>query len=111
MTPVRLAESPPVAGPDPIRPIWMFTAMPARLLRRGVSRDVAVGLLCLATVIGLAYSNVIFLGETLVATSNYTPIDDRLKGAGYENWHDEGATWWQWEPAGQFFGRAYRQGR
>jgi hypothetical protein len=74
-------------------------------------RDVTAGVLCLAAVITVAYANIIFRGETLVATSNYSPIDDRLAGASYENWHDQGGVWWQWEPAGQFFGRYYRQGR
>jgi hypothetical protein len=74
-------------------------------------RAVAVGLLCLIAVITVAYANIIFLGETLVATTNYNPIDNRNSGLGYENWHDQGAVWWQWEPAGEFFSRAYRQGR
>jgi hypothetical protein len=78
--------------------------------RRAV-REAAVGLLCLIAVITAAYANIIFLGETLVATSNHNPIDDRLAGARYQNWHDQGGLWWQWEPAGQFFSRAYRQGR
>jgi hypothetical protein len=99
MTPVSLAEPGATAASDPIWP------------RGRASRDVATGLLCLALAIGLGYSNIIFLGESLVATSNYNPMDDRLAGAGYENWHDQGGEWWQWEPAAQFFSRAFREGK
>src|SRR5262245_29909712 len=86
------------------------TTAPQAARQRGV-RELAAGILCLAALIAIAYPNIIVGGETLVATSNYNPIDDRLSGAGYENWHDQGGVWWQWEPAGQFFGRYYRRGK
>jgi Bacterial membrane protein YfhO len=66
-----------------------------------------------------AYGNIILRGQTLVASSNYHPFDYRFnhldtggaKAPAFLNWHDLGATWWQWEPAGKFFSRAFRAGR
>jgi hypothetical protein len=66
----------------------------------------------------LAYGNIVFGRETLVATGNFHPFDDRIdrspshgrRGYPYWNWHDQGASWWQWDPAGEFFKRAYRKG-
>src|SRR4030095_3847375 len=78
--------------------------------RRSLRSDLALGLACLATVVALVNANVIFRGESLVATANFNPFDDRWPGANYHNWHDQGAAWWQWEPAAQFFSRAYRAG-
>jgi hypothetical protein len=69
-----------------------------------------VSVLCLAALVTLVYGNVLFAGHTLVATANFSPIDDRWPGRNHRNWHDQGAVWWQWEPAGQFFGHAYRNG-
>ena len=59
-------------------------------------RDVTAGVLCLVGVIPLADPNIIFRGETLVANSNFNPIDDQLAGAGYQNWHDQGGVWGRW---------------
>lgn len=78
--------------------------------RRSLRSSLAIGLTCLAVVVVLVNANIIFMGETLVATANFSPIDDRWPGRNHRNWHDQGAVWWQWEPAGQFFGRAYRAG-
>lgn len=72
----------------------------------------------LGMVVLLAYPNVILRGESLVATANYSPIDDGLaqlrpgtvRGPAFLNWHDQGGVWWQWEPAAQFFGAAFRRG-
>ncbi len=58
-----------------------------------------------------------FGGETLVASANYHPFDyrfDRIRpgtttGPAFLNWYDVGAVWWQWEPAAQFFRKAYRR--
>jgi len=77
-----------------------------------------LALLLLLGVLATAYYNVIFLGQTLVASSDYHPFDyrwDVIKtGAttnAFVNWHDLGGVWWQWEPAGSFFSQAYREGR
>jgi hypothetical protein len=77
----------------------------------------AIGLLLL--VLTAAYYNIIFLGQTLVASSNYHPFDYRwdvikvgkTTGGAFVNWHDLGGTWWQWEPAGSFFSEQFRHGR
>lgn len=54
-----------------------------------------------------------------MASSNYHPFADRYqeflrmgetRWPAYLNWHDQGATWWQWEPAAPFFSRAFRSG-
>ncbi|HEV8117108.1 MAG TPA: hypothetical protein VGQ32_01210, partial [Thermoanaerobaculia bacterium] len=73
----------------------------------------------LAGLVLAAYANIVFTGETLVATSNYHPFDyrfDRLRTGNVappalNNWHDEGSAWWQWEPAAKFFHAALRKGR
>ena len=70
-------------------------------------RPSRVGLFVLAGLVLAAYANIVFSGETLVATSNYHPFDyrfDRLRTGNvappaFTNWHDEGSAWWQWEPA------------
>lgn len=66
-----------------------------------------------------AYWNIVFLGETLVASANYPVFDfrfERLKphqgpGHAFMNWHDLGGAWWVWEPSGKFFSRHFRRGR
>ena len=88
----------------------------ARVSRPNPRRDLFLGLAALAAVIVLAYGNIVFGGETLVATSNYHPFDDRwdrlrpgtTTAPAFLNWYDVGAIWWQWEPAAQFFRKAYR---
>ncbi len=75
-------------------------------------------LLALFTLILVSYPNVVFFSDSLVGSANYPVFDYRFDHMGYEevrgtpfmNWHDLGATWWQWEPGGQFFSRAYREG-
>ena len=59
-----------------------------------------------------------FRGQSLVSTANTHPFDYR--GTGLDrgdvttyaatNWYDLGGAWWMWEPAGQFFSRAFRAG-
>ena len=69
--------------------------------------------------LALGYNNIIFLGQSLVASSDYHPFDYRWDiirtggntGDAIANWHDLGGVWWQWEPAGSFFSHAYRNGR
>ena len=78
-------------------------------VRRGLRSSLAIGLACLATVVMLVNANVVFMGESLVATTNWSPIDDRWERK-LHNWHDQGGVWWQWEPAAQFFSRAFRAG-
>jgi len=80
-------------------------------------RELVLGLGALAVVLCLAYGNIVFAGETLVASANYHPFDyrfDRIRpgttaGPAFLNWYDVGAVWWQWEPAAQFFRKAYRR--
>ncbi|MCC7008861.1 MAG: YfhO family protein [Acidobacteria bacterium] len=74
------------------------------------------GMLAVAAILLLANFNIVFLGQSLVATANYHPFDNRFTGMSprdigpaFVNWHDQGATWWQWEPAGQAFSRAFRR--
>lgn len=69
-----------------------------------------VGVVSLSALVTLVYANVIFGGATLVSTANASPIDDRWPGRNHRNWHDQGGVWWQWEPAAQFFAKAYRSG-
>lgn len=69
--------------------------------------------------LALSYENVVFRGHTLVASANNHPFDNRFTHLNARttretpsvNWHDVGAAWWQWEPAGRFFARAYQRGR
>jgi hypothetical protein len=79
----------------------------------------ALGLfLILLALACVADANVIFRGQTLVASANYHPFDDRgtaqrpgdLASPAFLNWHDQGTTWWQWEPAARFFSSAFRAG-
>jgi hypothetical protein len=77
-----------------------------------------VGVLVLLGVLAVADFNVVFEHQSLVASANYHPFDDRfdrlkpraVPDLAFANWHDEGATWWQWEPAAQFFSKALRRG-
>ncbi len=83
---------------------------------RGRQRWLAVGLLL--AVVGLTHFNILFLGQTLVATANYSPFDDRVTHlrptvmgeSAFGGWHDAGGTWWQWEPAAVAFSDALRLG-
>jgi len=76
---------------------------------QGMKSHLIVSLLSLAAIVTLVYGNVIFRGESLVATANFSPIDDRWPGRNHRNWHDQGGVWWQWEPTAQFFGQVYRK--
>ncbi len=86
----------------------------------------ACGLLLL--LICAAYGNVVLGGDSLVYSDNYNPLDFRWLPQSYGphlqpysvwqernllpyvNFHDPGATWWQWEPGGEFLRRALRRG-
>jgi hypothetical protein len=46
----------------------MLNTTARQSMRTRVARDVTAGVLCLAAVIAVAYPNIIFRGETLVAT-------------------------------------------
>lgn len=79
----------------------------------------ATAIVLLIALLVAAYFNVIFLGQTLVASSNYHPFDFRwnviqtggFQGNAFVNWYDLGGVWWQWEPAAAFFSKEYRKGR
>src|SRR2546428_4729661 len=78
---------------------------------------IAAAFLVLLAVV-VANENIIFRGQTLVASANAHPFDYRddrlrpikLRESSIVNWHDVGAAWWQWEPAARFFAIAYRKG-
>ena len=84
---------------------------------------------CFAIAIALAHAPIVFLGRTLLPSENHNPLDYRHTEANYgpgfvrpEEWssrgihphanlHDPGGSWWQGEPALEFFGRAVRSGQ
>ena len=82
------------------------------------ARQVGLVLAALLAVLVLTNFNIVFLGQTLVASANYSPFDDRVthlrptRGGRFAsaNWHDLGGTWWQWEPAAVAFSDAFRRG-
>ena len=78
------------------------------------------GPLLLLSVLLLANFNIVFLGESLVATANFNPFGAGPQGLNPDlfhgvspsiNWHDQGGPWWQWEPAGKRMSQAFRNGR
>ena len=76
------------------------------------------GVLLLLALVIVANFNIVFLGQTLVSSANYHPFDYRGLNPGafngrypWVNWHDQGGSWWQWEPAGALFSQQYRSGR
>jgi len=79
----------------------------------------AAWLLLLLGVLIIANYNIVFFGESLVASADYHPFDYRfthLKPGSFPehafvNWYDLGGVWWQWEPAGQAFSKAFRAGK
>ena len=76
-------------------------------------------ILVLLGIAALAYFNIIFLGQTLVASADYHPFDYRWDvirtggnaGPAFTNFYDLGGVWWQWEPAASFFSTELRKGR
>lgn len=82
----------------------------------------------LVVFLAIAYGNVIFAGKSLVYTDNYNFLDSRPTAENYganfvphsrwhrnnlllyANFHDPGATWWQWEPSGEFLRDGLRHG-
>ncbi len=95
--------------------------------RWAATREAAAILTLLAGVLAAAYGNVIFAGRSLVYSDNHNPLDERVRaethGPGFvpesawtrrnltpfANFHDPGATWWQWEPGGEFLRRALQR--
>jgi hypothetical protein len=91
-------------------------------------RGGAKAALLIGAFLGTYYGNVLFLGKSLVYTDNYNPLNPaftkanygpRMVEAGvwhrrnmlvYPNFRDPGATWWQWEPGGEFLREALRDG-
>lgn len=99
----------------------------ARLLPR--ARELLVAALGFGLLVTLMHAPVVFHGRTLVPSENMNPIDVRYLDANYgvgfipekewtsrgilpiANLHDPGGSWWQGEPALQFFGQAVRSGQ
>lgn len=91
-------------------------------------REAAAACALLVLLLVIAYGNVVFLGRSLVYTDNMNPLDARVLPQSHgpdpvpaevwtrrnllrsANFHDPGATWWQWEPGGEFLRRAMRRG-
>ena len=91
---------------------------------RRAAREPLAALALFFAVLCAAYGNVIFGGRSLVYSDNYNPLDERVNAATHgpgfvpesawssrnllpwANFHDPGATWWQWEPGGEFLRRA-----
>lgn len=91
-------------------------------------RELAAVCGLLLLLLAVAYGNVVFAGRSLVYTDNYNPLDARPLAQNYgpglvpskvwtdrnlapwSNFHDPGATWWQWEPGGEFLRRALARG-
>ncbi len=74
----------------------------------------------LAGIVVLANFNIVFLGQSLVATANNDPVageEPQTKPGLFQgensslNWHDVGSTWWQWEPAGKMISRNLWHGK
>ena len=91
---------------------------PGEARRPNGARQMGLVLAALFAVLALTNFNVVFLGQTLVASANYSPFDNRgthlrptaRVGHSFANWHDLGGTWWQWEPAAVAFSDAFRRG-
>ncbi len=94
------------------------TVSPGEESRPNGARRMGLVLATLLAVLVLTNFNVVFLGQTLVASANYSPFDDSFthlrptRGVRFScaNWHDLGGTWWQWEPAAVAFSEALRRG-
>jgi Bacterial membrane protein YfhO len=87
-----------------------------------------VAALALLVFLGLAYRNVVFGGASLVYSDNHSPFEQPgsppLDGPGLlptamwaklnlttlSNISDPGATWWQWEPGGEFLRKGIARG-
>jgi hypothetical protein len=92
--------------------------MTRKTLIEGVRKrpGIATSLL-VAFVVLIAYENIVFRGQTLIASANYHPFDNRfdrleprpVADYAFVNWYDLGGAWWQFEPAGRFFALAYRR--
>lgn len=100
--------------PSPISDRRTEDRAPGRLRSRP---QLTIFLLLLGLLVAADF-NIIFGGQTLVASANYHPFDDRgtaqrpgaLTSPAFVNWHDQGTTWWQWEPAARFVSAAFRAG-
>lgn len=83
-------------------------------------RNRFTGPILLLFLVVAANYNVVFLGQSLVASANYHPFDYRFTHLhpgspqptfSWVNWHDLGDAWWAWEPAGKLFSKEFRRGR
>jgi hypothetical protein len=91
-------------------------------------REGATVALLLALLLAIAYGNVVFFNKSLVYSDNLNPLDYRPTDENYghnfvppwiwqqknlipyPNLHDPGATWWQWEPGGEFLRKGLMAG-
>ncbi len=95
-----------------------MTGSPDEGMRPNGARQAGLVLAALLAVLVVTNFNIVFLGQTLVASANHPPFDDRTthlrptRGVRFANanWHDLGGTWWQWEPAGVAVSDAFRRG-
>jgi len=111
----------PAQGPDP--------GEKAPVRQRFDRRERWLAALFFAFVIVLAFPQVVFLGRSLVPTDNMNPLDYRFLEANYgadfvplsawsrlgilnyPNFQDPGGSWWQGEPALEFFRRSIYSGQ
>jgi hypothetical protein len=102
------------------------TVLPGRLFDR---RERWVVALIFLLAITIAFPQIVFFGRSLVPTDNYNPIDGNFSAVNYgpdfipakewssrglvqyTNLHDPGGSWWQGEPALQFFHHAISSGQ
>lgn len=99
------------------------------VLKASRRRELFVSALGFLAVVIVVHAQVVFLGRSLVPTDNYNPLDPRPTAANYgpafvppaewyergitsyPNFHDPGGSWWQGEPALNFFRRAILDGQ
>jgi hypothetical protein len=111
------------AGPPSFVSAWSRRSRLSRF-----AREPFLAALLLFAALALPFGDVLFSGRSIVFTDNLNPFDDRPApenyGPGfvprsewtarglvsYPNFHDPGATWWQWEPAQAFLRRAIGKG-
>ncbi|MGH9366310.1 MAG: YfhO family protein [Thermoanaerobaculia bacterium] len=103
-------------------------ASPLPVPSKGSRREPWIAAAVLAGLLAAAFSNIVFGGKSLVETDNRNPMDARFLAANHgenfvpesawtgrglatePNVHDPGATWWQWEPSGEFLRKAIGDG-
>ena len=113
--------------PSLSRPGWRQDGHRAMSLRQRFERhESLVAALAYALVLAATYSNVVFLGDSLVYSNNFNLSDHRITPRThgpnarpattwsdhnlnrFPNIQDPSATWAQWEPGGVFFLRSIR---